>query len=348
MNESSQPKFRVKCPHCGEMFVVKLPTADSPPAAAAPIEPPVVPKAAVVPPDFDSLPPEPEPDFEDWSPEEEAFREQVIKHILARNFELPMLPHVALKVLRITNDPDTSVQDLAKVILTDQTIATKIVQIANSPVYAGAVEVKNINMALVRLGQNEIKNLMLAISLQAKIFKSKTFGALARSFWERAVGVAFASRVLAHALKADKDEAFLCGLMHNLGRMISLNIIESSRGHGEDEFRPSVPLVESIIEQYHQDIGQLIVEKWTLPALVRQVVTFYERPEEQEYPEPIVSIVAVGEQFCRKAGIGNEPEEELMTPGGPAAQMLRIDAGTGQDLYEHFVRVYQSAQGEFL
>ncbi|MDP8221966.1 MAG: HDOD domain-containing protein [Candidatus Lernaella stagnicola] len=367
MSDADRLKLKVKCPHCGGLFVVNAPV---PKAKLSEVEPEAE-EAAASPEsalslDTPSTPTERgstasgnEPESEEFedideeeavevSPEEEAFRERVIKAILARDFDLPMLPHVALKVIRLTSDEDASMQDLAKVILTDQTIAAKIISIANSPVYAGVVEINNINQALVRLGQTEVKNLMLAISLQTKIFKSRLYGRLAKRLWERAVGVAFASRVVASATNNDKNESFLAGLMHNIGRMISLTVIESAQRRVEDDFRPQEEMIENIVEQYQRDVGELTVEKWTLPSIVNQVVRFYGRPEEQIKPEPAVAVVGVGELLCIHTGIGSEKPEEVDFASQPAVKMLRLEPETTEDLVGRFQEIFESAKTEIL
>jgi HD-like signal output (HDOD) protein len=259
-----------------------------------------------------------------------------------------MLPHVALRVIRLASDPNASMQEMAKVILTDQTIATKIIQIANSALYATAVEIRSINQALVRLGQVEVKNLMLAISLQTKIFKSRLYGGLARGYWERSVGAAFAARVIASGLKADKDEAFLCGLMHNLGRMIALTVIEEAQKAVGPDFRPSQSLINAIADQYHRDVGSLTVEKWSLPPAVGETIRFYENPEERAGVARVAAVINLAEGFCRRAGIGGPAPEEIALDRLGGVRLLRAESALVQDLFARFVQVFDQAKGEFL
>jgi len=341
-------RFKVRCPHCDKVFIVSAPgSLTTKEAPQAPAPPPIEEKPHPTPP-----PPPPEEieleqDFE-MTPEEEAFRERIVNSILEKKFELPMLPHVALKVIRLTSDTNANMQDLAKVILTDQTIVTKIIQISNSPVYAGTVEIKNINQALVRLGQTEIKNMMLAISLQTKIFKSKMYGNLAKKLWERSVGVAFASRVIAGQLKADKDEAFLCGLMHNLGKMITVTVIENAQRKMETDFKPSRLLVLRILKQFHKDVGELTIDKWSLPATVANTIHYIDRLDEIEENMVDVPIVALAEAFCRIAGIGGEHPEDFDMSMLPATHYLNLEADASLDLYDRFIMVFENARNEFI
>jgi len=341
MSQDAPLRFKVRCPHCQQVFVVSAPSAPAGKQVEEKPKEPVAPTPAPEP------VPEPIPE-EPMTPEEEDFREKIVDIILSRKFDLPMLPHVALKVIRLTGSADTSMQDLAKVILTDQTIATKIIQISNSPVYAGTVEIKNINQALVRLGQTEIKNLMLAISLQTKIFKSKLYGRLAKQLWERSVGVAFASRVVASMVGYDKEEAFLCGLMHNLGKMITVSIIENAQRKLTSEFKATQKLVEGVLEQYHTDVGELTVEKWTLPKSVGYTLRYYHRLNDLEESSKLAPTVALSEVFCRAAGFGGEAEEGLDLGNHQAARMLQLDSEKCMELYDRFLHIFENAKGEFI
>lgn len=353
MAEQPRLKFKVRCPHCNQMFIVNAPMEEAiktepvvpPRPAASPPSPPSPPPPSAAP-----RPPAPEPleEERELTPEEEDFRDRIVKAILARDFELPMLPHVALKVIRLSSDPDASMQDLAKVILTDQTIAAKILQIANSPVYAAITEISNINQALVRLGQAEVKNLMLAISLGTKIFKSRLYGRLAKTLWEKAVGVAFAARVLATKLNADRDESFLCGLMHNIGRMIALSILEKAQHEVGSDFRPPESMAIGILDQYHRDIGELTVAKWALPPVVGTVIAHFETPQNQTTPQRVVSVISLADAFCRQAGIGLATPEEIDLASHPATRLLRLEPALGKEMFDRFVQIFASAKNEFL
>jgi len=348
MTPDTSTRFKVRCPHCQQMFIVQAPTTAPSPAAEAPEKPAAPPVAEPRP---EIKPPAPAPVVEDeppLSPEEEDFRERIINLILLREFQLPMLPHVALKVIRLTSDAKSGMQDLAKVILTDQTIASRIIQISNSPVYAGTQEIANITQALVRLGQTEIKNLMLAISLQTKIFKSKLYNRLALRYWERAVGTAFASRVIATAQRTDKEEAFLCGLMHNVGKMIALTIVEQVQKEMPPTFHPSQQMIISILNQYHTDVGELTAIKWTLPKSVGLTIRYYHRLYDMQGQINTVPVVALGEVFCQQAGIGVDQPATLNPAESDAAKILHLNDTVCEDYYQRFIKFYEHAKGEFL
>lgn len=329
-------RLKVVCPHCKKPMVVKVPVN------RATLQP-------VPPPENRSVD---KGEYTDWdgplSEEEIRFRERVIDTILRKEFELPLLPHVAIKVIQISNDSKSSMQDIAKVIMTDQMMTTKIIKLANSPVFAGTIEVTNIKQALVRVGQSEVRNLMLAISLGSKVFRSNIFGSVAQNLWEHAVGAAFAARVISHGLRLDRELSFLSGLVHDLGKMILLNILETSQRRERKGFKSSKSTIFDIWDQYQSDVGVLAAEAWKLPEETRSVIRYHRAFDEMDdNPIPLVWIVALADEFCRIKGIGQETEE-IDLEESEAARMLNLTPNAGFELLERFYRLYDEMKSDFI
>jgi len=266
---------------------------------------------------------------------------------MGKRFEIPLLPHVAIKVIRLSGEPNVSMQDLAKVILTDQGIATRILQIANSPVYAASVEITTISQALVRLGQTEVKNLMLAISMQGKVFKSASYQALARQLWEHSIGTAFAARVTANALRMEKEEAFLCGLMHDMGKMVLLNVLERSQRMMIPTYAPSGELIRSIVHQYHADVGEMVAKAWELPEHVSKAIRMVPRAGEMESLPKDIAVVAVGNDICEIRGVGPDRVEKSLHES-PGAKALSLSEGACEELMRRFDQTFEQVRGAFL
>jgi HD-like signal output (HDOD) protein len=278
---------------------------------------------------------------------EAEFREKVINKILLRNFELPLLPHIAVKVIKLTGEPNVSMQDLAKVILTDQAIATQILKIANSPVYSGAVEVKSISQALMRLGIAEVKNLMLAISLKAKVFRSGTYGHVAKDLWEHSVAAAFAARTIAVGLNLDKEEAFLCGLMHDLGKMVLLSILETTQKELRD-FRPTQETMMAILNQYNTDVGDLVSGKWNLPSSVQNSIKYHMKLEDLDTRDLLPPLTALADIFARMIIPGPDQLTEVSFESLPVVNRLQMSSMTCGIDYEKFAQTFDKAKGVFL
>jgi len=278
---------------------------------------------------------------------EAEFREKVISKILSKNFDLPLLPHVAVKVIHLTREPNVAMQDLAKVILTDQAIATQILKIANSPVYSGAVEVKSISQALMRLGIAEVKNLMLAISLKTKIFRSGIFGQFAKELWEHSVAAAFAARTIACEVNIDKEESFLCGLMHDIGKMVLLSILEGTQKEFV-EFKPTEETMANILTQYNTDVGELVSSKWNLPSSVQNSIKYHLKLDEMERWEGHAAVTGLADVFATIAANVTDQTSEISFETMPAVQKLRLPPEMCPMILEKFIQTFEKAKGVFI
>ncbi|MCL4234323.1 MAG: HDOD domain-containing protein [Deltaproteobacteria bacterium] len=287
------------------------------------------------------------PDTALFEERDEAFREKIVERILAKNYEVPLLPHVALRVMRLTGDASVSMQDMAKVILTDQGISSRILQIANSPVYGSAVEIQTISQALVRLGQNEVKNLMLAISMHSRIFKSSVYKRLAQQLWEHSIAVAFAARVVANALRLPKEEAFLAGLMHDVGKMVLLTIMESAQKTVAPGFMPSDRTVHAILGQYGADVGEMVAKSWELPHHMSEAIAQMPHLREMRDAAPETAAVALANDIAVIRGIGPD-RAEIALVDTPAARLLNLSAEACDELLVRFDQIHEQAKGVFL
>jgi len=344
--QDCEKRFQIACPSCKHKFIVKLPVG-----GPKPPEPTKIPAANEPLDDYIGTPPQDAKENEDGEIDEREaeFRAAVIEKILNKDFEMPLLPHVALKVIRLTGDANTSMQDLAKVILTDQAIASQILKIANSPVYAGVVKVTNISQGLMRLGIAEVKNLMLAISLKTKVFRSGMFGKIAKELWTHSVGSAFAARTIAFSIHADKEEAFLCGLMHDLGKMILLSILEETQKKMKlKDFRPSEGLMNTILKQYHSDVGELACVNWNLPETVQSAIKFHHNLDNIETKEPMPVIVVLSSRFARHVVLSEQDREQSTFLHPTAMRMLQLTEEDCQDIFEKFETVFENAKGYFI
>lgn len=315
--------FEVVCPHCRRAFVV---TPDM--LAASEVISPI-------------------PQADEDDDVDDPFRERVTQRVLDKEFEIPLLPHVAVRVIRLTGDAGTSMQDLARVILTDPGIAGRILQIANSPVYAAATEITTVNQALVRLGQNEVKNLMLAISLHTKIFKSVEYKALAEALWRRAVASALGARVVANALRMPKEEAFLSGLMSDVGSMVLIRMMEDAQKAIGPRYRPMEATVRGLLDRFGRDVSELAAKLWQLPDHVLNTLSELTRPADLDSLSPEAAAVSLARAMAAKNGIGPEADPALILENTRAAKQFRLGAEACEELERRFVQIHEQAKGVF-
>jgi HD-like signal output (HDOD) protein len=258
-------------------------------------------------------------------------REQAVNSAIREISHIATLPEITLKIIKLVESPNSTAQDLHKVIANDPALCSRILKVVNSAFYGLPGQIGSINRAIVLLGLNAVKNIAIAASL-TKLFKG---GALtpnfaARDLWEHSVGVATASKLIADHLKlAFVDEAFLAGLIHDIGIVVEIQydrqrIVDALTKTGADAAgAPQRSLIETEEETFganHQDFGLGLCNKWKFPKSFANVTGFHHRPLEVPHEaRTLVTITAVADRLA--AGLArpfrldqvdlNIPEEYL-------------------------------------
>ncbi len=200
------------------------------------------------------------------------FLDHVQNELDANRLVLPTLPDVALKVRDAVAKGDATAQQLSDMIITDAALSARLVQVANSPLYKGAVEVNNIQMAVTRLGSTTIRTLITSLVMQQMYTPSSDLlDRYFRKTWEEGVNVSSISRALASFTPhLNPDEAMLAGLIHQIGKLPILMLIEDI-----PEFRDSPARLDKLLEKAHPPIGKIIMDTWNFPEELKPVASEY-------------------------------------------------------------------------
>ena len=137
---------------------------------------------------------------------------------------MPMLPALAADVMSLAIDPDISIARIARVIAKDQVLATRVLRLANSAYCAPMQEITTVNDAIVRMGTGPVRNVVLAVCFTSRLQGANVYGAQGRELMDHAIGTAYLARLVAEKLGEDADEAFMCGLLHDLGKLLLLKL----------------------------------------------------------------------------------------------------------------------------
>ena len=209
----------------------------------------------------------------------------------ANRLILPTLPDIALKVRDSVSKGDASAQELAEMITTDPALSARLIQVANSPLYRGANEIKNIQMAVTRLGNSTIRTLITSLVMQ-QMFKPTTalLEHYFRNIWEQGVNVSAISRALAAFVpRLNPDEAMLAGLIHQIGKLPILTLVEKI-----PEFKDSPSRLEKLLEKAHPHVGKLIMDTWNFPDELKLVASEYvDFQRDHDGPPDYVDLVQV-------------------------------------------------------
>ncbi|CAD6877449.1 cyclic nucleotide-binding protein [Methylomonas albis] len=185
----------------------------------------------------------------------------------ADNLHVPSLPDVALR-LRSALQKDISIADAVKILNLDPVISSKLIQVANSPIYRSDNPITSGHDAVNRLGFKTTQNLVTSISLH-QLFRSRNrqLNNIIQTLWKQSIQIASLSHTLAGITrKINADEALLAGLIHNIGALPIVTFAESidiSR-YTEEELQASIDCLQGLV-------GTYILKKWHFPDNFQQI-----------------------------------------------------------------------------
>lgn len=199
------------------------------------------------------------------------------------------LPEITLKIIQLVEDPNSTAQHLHTLISNDPALCSRILKVVNSAFYGLPRQIGSINRAIVLLGLNAVKNIAIAASL-TKLFRggevSRFFSA--RDLWIHSISTAAASKLICDDLKLGlADEAFLAGLIHDIGVMVELQVDRDKLIQVFEELKmspegvPSVDMLdleERIYGANHQQFGAGLCEAWKFPKSFSYVAGHHHEP----------------------------------------------------------------------
>lgn len=236
-----------------------------------------------------------------------------LKRITQTIINLPTLPTIVAKMLEIIDDPRSSARSLTRLINTDQVLTARILKLANSSFYGFPNPISTINLAVVVLGFETIKNLGLSVSVISRFAQARKDGELLdyTRFWEHCVGVGVASRMLArmHGLRAIESEAFVAGLIHDIGKVI-LSQYQTERYSeclriAREEEMLLARAEERVFEASHAEVGSWLARKWNLPETLVEAIYLHHVPLAAKLRPELCAIVHFGDILARAARIGS-------------------------------------------
>jgi HD-like signal output (HDOD) protein len=261
-------------------------------------------------------------------------REDQLNTIVMTTRDLPAMPQVASKVLELSSDPNTSAAQLQQVISDDQAMTARILKIANSAMYSCSRKIKTLTEAIVMLGFNSIRSLVVTSAARNLYnMKSSPSGLKERLMWEHSIGCGFACRLLAESkAPALTEEAFLAGLLHDIGKLVLTQRLPAEFDEivqtVYNENRPFAATEREVLGFDHAQVGALLVNKWKFSPGLESVILHHHNPEALSPDEPLLLFLDLGNKLCHKLGIGFLEEPDLDVADCAANQILGLAPDT--------------------
>jgi putative nucleotidyltransferase with HDIG domain len=215
---------------------------------------------------------------------------------------MPMLPALAADVMSLAIDPEISIARIARVIAKDQVLATRVLRLANSAYCAPMQEITTVNDAIVRMGTGPVRNVVLAVCFTSRLQGANVYGSQGRELMDHAIGTAYLARLVAEKLGEDADEAFMCGLLHDLGKLLLLRLSRDFIKYGAPT--PSTQEIETVLKERHPEIGARLMKQWQLPEALEHPVRFHHDPDACPSHKGQATVAYVANRLAHRYGFG--------------------------------------------
>lgn len=235
-----------------------------------------------------------------------------LSKLIEANLEIPSIPVVTSRALKALDDANTTAALIGSIIQEDQGMTAKVLKVANSAVYGLTREVRNLNQAAMVLGFDTLRSIIITVSTKALY---KRFGVVEKQQWQHSVACAIACQTIAQERNlAGKDEAFVCGLMHDVGKVVmNTNMRDKfveAQQMASDQLISDSEAEQAVFGFTHSDVGSLLVHRWGLSHHLEQAVFLHHEPELAttlaEESEPLVYVTHVADQICYRLGYGRQ------------------------------------------
>lgn len=243
---------------------------------------------------------------------------------------LPTLPTIYSSLQEAMTNPRVTTDDIAKIIASDQASAFKVLRVVNSPFYGFSGKINTISSAILHLGFNEVRNIVLALSV-INMFKTNNIILDFRpvDFWSHSIAVGVATRLVGSAVGvANLENYFLAGILHDVGKLLFFDLAENEYEkvlEKVEEKKCTIGEAEKeILGIDHSSAGRILADRWKLPPSIKSVIENHHCGTSSGKDEQIIASVHVADIFVRMLELGYAGDNLVPIPNRNVWSILNL------------------------
>lgn len=246
-------------------------------------------------------------------------------------FDLPSWPEVVIQIRRALEDEDCCIEHIERLVGSEPVLAARILKMANSALISRGEPVRDLRSAVNRLGFDMVRSVAISLAIE-QIFHGETVKAvkpyLAEIWLHSTMVAALAYQLAKRVPRINADEAFLAGLVHDIGKLYVL-----MRAQNDPVLFDCEDSLQDIMDAWHTSIGRAIVESWGFSEDLAQAVSDHELYDlEGRGPPTLTDVVSVANLLANNEN--GEPSERVDLNEVPACHRLGLDTETCVDIIQ--------------
>jgi HD-like signal output (HDOD) protein len=186
---------------------------------------------------------------------------------------LPLLPQVAAQALELANNQDSTVREFSELVMKDPPIAARFLATANSALYSRGQSIRSVHDAVARIGLAASRDLVFQVVYASTMSGMKHFQNEVQASFRRSVLCGLLCRIAAPVLGLNISDAYLCGLLHDIGESRVFRILDEAKSV------PSGEEAAQLVRKYHPRAGAELAMRWALPDDIVQVCRRHDETE---------------------------------------------------------------------
>ena len=238
-------------------------------------------------------------------------REEILDK-LSSITNLPTFPDVVVKLSELLQNPETSTEEIVKVIKLDPVIASSILHLANTVAFNSSSKISSIEEAVVRIGFRNVSNVVFSLSV-IRILPTKNSLVNYNKFWNHSLSVAYGAQIIEqHATRVNKtsENLYVAGLLHDIGILVFDQFFENLYTEvitkAKKAQTPLHLLEQEILGINHAELGKEVLQRWQLPEEVLDSVSNIYKPHKvTAHADKVTKILHMANYACENQGIGN-------------------------------------------
>lgn len=241
---------------------------------------------------------------------------QSLRDRVERINTLPTIPSVLKKLLGIIENPRISLSEISDFISNDPALATKVLKMVNSPIYGFPGRIASVNQAVILLGLNVVKGLLLGVSVFDLMQKSMI------GLWEHSIGCAVVARIIAKKKQfKEPEEVSAGGLLHDIGKVILIlqfpDDYQMAMNEAEKSDKTIAEAEKDFFAANHASAGAWVAQKWGFPRNLTDMIECHHKPHLAKNAPFQTAVVHLSDVLLRGRGFGFAGDSKV-PPVNPA------------------------------
>ena len=224
-----------------------------------------------------------------------------VDDLFRKSQQLPTIPKVAQELIATFNNADVNIDEIAKKVALDQAISAKVLRLANTAAYGGSRKVASIRDAVMVLGFNSLRTLVLACSVVDSFRMPKSFDL--KQFWQNSFRVAAICKWMARFGRLDGEIAFTCGLLHEIGDLLIMTEHPTQFTNIDNSVKLGANRAElehTLFGFNYCEVGTELANRWRFPEAITDAIHYQSAPNIASPFSPYAALIYLAKQIIEQ------------------------------------------------